>query len=233
MYNKGVSESNKINLKGILVGNGVADWDYDTTNAMLDFAFTHHITSYESRLEFNKYCIMEFDYSECERIVYEIEDWLENINIYDYLRECETPTTEDGEINYFSSYFLKAPWAFKHLKEKQEMMKNKKPNKNINKNNIKERINPPCMDDTNMYNYFNRDDVKSALHVKMDKEWELCSYDINTRYERLDKGSIWTYPTIISSGIRVLIFNGDTDMSVPYNGNQAWIKNLKLEIEKP
>ena len=233
MYNKGVSESNKINLKGILVGNGVADWDYDTTNAMLDFAFTHHLTSYESRLEFNKYCIMEFDYSECERIVYEINDLLENINIYDYLRECETPTTEDGEINYFSSYFLKAPWAFKHLKEKQEMMKNKKPNKNINKNNIKERINPPCMDDTNMYNYFNRDDVKSALHVKMDKEWELCSYDINTRYERLDKGSIWTYPTIISSGIRVLIFNGDTDMSVPYNGNQAWIKNLKLEIEKP
>ena len=82
-------------------------------------------------------------------------------------------------------------------------------------------------------NYFNRDDVKSALHVKMDKTWELCSLDVNNRYERQMKGSIWTYPTILSSGLRVLIFSGDTDMAVPFNGNQAWIKNLKLEIEKP
>ena len=56
LYNKDAISSNKINLKGILVGNGVADWNYDTNNAMIDFAFTHHLTSYEHRLEYNKYC---------------------------------------------------------------------------------------------------------------------------------------------------------------------------------
>ena len=235
MYNKGVSENNKINLKGILVGNGVADWNYDTTNAMMDFAFTHHLTSYELRMDYNKYCIEYFP-GKCEEILYKIEDLLENVNVYDYLRECETPTTENGEINYFSSYFLKAPWAFKNLKQKQKMMKNKPiffRNENKNKNKENERLSPPCIDDEGMRNYFNRDDVKSALHVKMDQNWELCSYEVYERYELLEKGSIWAYPTIISSGIRVLIFNGDTDMSVPFNGNQAWINNLKLEIEKP
>jgi carboxypeptidase C (cathepsin A) len=238
-YNKGVSESNKINLKGILVGNGVADWDYDTTNAMIDFAFTHHLTSYESRLEFNKYCIMEPDEEKCDKLVDEIDSLLDNINIYYYLRECENPTTEDREINYYSSYYLKCPWAFRNLKKKQQMMKNKpklfisekdKDNKTEKK---KLKLSPPCINDEPMVNYFNRDDVKSALHVKMDKEWELCSLEVNSRYERQMKGSIWTYPTILSSGLRVLIFSGDTDMAVPFNGNQAWIKNLKLEIEKP
>jgi serine carboxypeptidase-like clade 1 len=30
--------------------------------------------------------------------------------------------------------------------------------------------------------------------------------------------------------IRILIYSGDTDMAVPFNGNQAWIRNLKLPI---
>ena len=49
-YNKKMPISKKINLKGILVGNGVADWDYDVSPATTDFAFTHHLTSYENRL---------------------------------------------------------------------------------------------------------------------------------------------------------------------------------------
>ena len=102
-YNKGVVESNKINLKGILVGNGVADWNYDTTVAMIDFAFTHHLTSYETRLEFNKYCIMEYQEARCDEIVEEINGLLDGINIYDYLRKCEMPITEEGEIDYYSS----------------------------------------------------------------------------------------------------------------------------------
>ena len=69
-YNKNLKESQKINLKGILVGNGVADWNYDTSPAMYDFIFTHHLTSYESRLEYNKYCLLNetFDEQKCTDI---------------------------------------------------------------------------------------------------------------------------------------------------------------------
>jgi carboxypeptidase C (cathepsin A) len=182
---------------------------------------------------------MGYQEARCDEIVEEINGLLDGINIYDYLRKCEMPTTEEGEIDYYSSYFLKCPWAFPNLEKKQKMMKSK-PRSRTSKRKLyteeernKLKLSPPCISDEGMMNYFNRDDVKAALHVKMDKEWELCSLEINQRYNRLDKGSIWTYPTLIKSGLRILIFSGDTDMAVPFNGNQLWIRDLKLEIEKP
>ena len=234
MYNKGVIESKKINLKGILVGNGVADWNYDTTPAMLDFAFTHHLISYENRMDYNKYCLMENNKEKCNEVGNKISQSLENINTYDYLQECELPETETGERDYFSNYYKKSPWAFRNLKEKQEELKKKLKNKKNLKNSIqnKLKLSPPCYNDKPMTDYLNRADVKAALHVNTDLAWELCSGSVNGRYNRQDKGSIWTYPTLIESGIRILIYNGDTDMSVPFNGNQAWIKNLNLEVEK-
>ena len=242
LYNKNAQSYAKINLKGILVGNGVADWNYDTTNAMIDFAFSHHLTSYEHRLQFNQYCIMEYNQTKCDEILTKLDSWLENINVYDYLQRCEFPTNEYGDRDYFSSYYLRSPWAFHNLKQKQKKLKEKLEKmklKNLKPNNIliepqeKKLSAPPCVDDSAMTEYFNREDVKAALHVNANKAWELCNMDINERYVIQDKGSIWAYPTIIKEGVRVLIFSGDTDMAVPFNGNQAWIHNLGLEIEKP
>ena len=56
---------------------------------------------------------------------------------------------------------------------------------------------------------------------------------IHKRYIIKDRGSIWAYPTLIKEGIRILVYSGDTDAVVPFNGNQKWIRNLKLEIEEP
>ena len=221
-YNKDLPESQKINLKGILVGNGVADWNYDTTPATIDFAFTHHLYSYETRLEFNKYCIMEYDEIVCNRIFETIDDNLDGINIYDYLRECAIPETKNGEIIYNSKYYKYARWAFK----------NKKINKDKNPE-IKGPNSTPCFDDTNIEKYFNRKDVQDALNVEAKTTWYVCSDVVGDRYEMQEKGSIWVYPTLLKEGLRILIYSGDTDAIVPFNGNQAWIKNLKLEIEKP
>jgi len=236
MYNKEVKESQKINLKGILVGNGVTDWNYDTTPARVDFAFNHHLTSYENRMDFNKYCLLENNQTKCDEITNEITKCLSDINIYDYLQDCELPETETGERDYFSNYYMRSPWAFKDLKQKQAELKKKlEDKKNINNDiNINQKLkkSPHCYNDKPMHDYFNRANVKNALHVNSDITWELCSSDVSARYDMQKKGSIWAYPTLIKSGIRILIYSGDTDMSVPFNGNQAWIDNLNLEVEK-
>ena len=59
------------------------------------------------------------------------------------------------------------------------------------------------------------------------------SSNVYYNYIRLAEGSIWTYPTLINEGLKILIYCGDTDLIVPFNGNQLWIKNLKLKIEEP
>ena len=226
-YNKNLKESQKINLKGILVGNGVADWNYDTSPAMYDFIFTHHLTSYESRLEYNKYCLLNetFDKQKCKDIETNLEDDIDGINIYDYLRECKIPKNLKGELSTSSKYYKYAPWAFKKFKTTNEK---------INSQESKRLYGiTPCFDDTLIENYFNREDVQKALHVTAKRPFEICSDAVNKRYISKDRGSIWAYPTLIKEGIRILVYSGDTDAIVPFNGNQKWIINLKLEIEEP
>ena len=124
--------------------------------------------------------------------------------------------------NDTTKYYKYARWAFKH----------RKINKNKNAE-LKESNSVPCFDDSNVERYFNRKDVQSALHVEARNEWFVCSDEVGERYEIQEKGSIWVYPTLLKEGIRILVYSGDTDAIVPFNGNQAWIKNLKLEVEKP
>ena len=83
-----------------------------------------------------------------------------------------------------------------------------------------------------MENYFSRQDVQSALHITTKQKWHICSVTVSKRYERADIGSIWTYPILIKAGLKILIYSGDTDGIVPFNGNQLWIRDLKLGIKE-
>ena len=221
LYNEKVSASKKIKLKGILVGNGVADWNYDTEPAVYDFVFTHHLISYELRMEFVEYCKKNIDKQKCDNIKEKINQNIEGINIYDILQECQNSTSNDNNKNSNNFYYNYASWMFK-----------KKSPSNFIENLKKNSLEIPCIDVRNITKYLNLPEVKSALHVNQNINFELCSEEVSNRYKILEQGSIWTYPELLGK-IRILIFSGDTDLAVPYNGNQAWIKNLGLEIKKP
>ena len=228
-YNKLVPEDNRINLKGILVGNGVTDNDFDDITAIFDYAFSHHFISYEIRLKYIEYCIKNYTLNLCQEIVDKSWNLFDKINMYNIYEDCELPTTSEGEIDYYSSYFLRGSWAFKDLKKKQNMMKSKR---RLLSEEDSEDDNS-CFDDKFLIDYFNDDEVKKALHVNLAKHWEMCSDKIFEIYKTQYKASIWVYPTLISNNIRILIFNGDADMVVPFNGNIEWIEDLKLDIEEP
>jgi serine carboxypeptidase-like clade 2 len=227
-YNKDLEETEKIKLKGILVGNGVVDWKYDVNLARMDFLFTHHLTSYEHRLDYVKYCLTNKTYDEgkCNETYNSADEVLDGVNLYDYLRECKIPKNLKGEISSKSKYYQYAPWAFKRQKTANEELLN------LNEEE-EEGQSVPCFDDTNVENYFSRPDVQSALHVVNLTRWRVCSDDIFSNYSILDEGSIWTFKTLMKEGLRILIYSGDSDAVVPYNGNQLWIRDLKLETIEP
>ncbi len=118
-YNKKPETTEKIKLKGILVGNGVTDWKYDVEPARMDFFFTHHLTSYEHRLNYVKYCLTNKtrDEVKCNKIIDEAYEIIDGVNIYDYLQDCQVSDKSKGELSTKPTYYLRAPWAFKTFKK--------------------------------------------------------------------------------------------------------------------
>lgn len=79
---------------------------------------------------------------------------------------------------------------------------------------------PACIESEAPLEYFNRNEVKNALHVPTTIKWDMCSDSISMNYNTLPEGSLHLYPKLIKYGLRILIFSVDTDMAVPFNGNQ-------------
>eukprot|EP00928_Gymnodinium_smaydae_P043779 TRINITY_DN29273_c0_g2_i1.p1 TRINITY_DN29273_c0_g2~~TRINITY_DN29273_c0_g2_i1.p1 ORF type:complete len:494 (-),score=66.69 TRINITY_DN29273_c0_g2_i1:12-1493(-) len=77
--------------------------------------------------------------------------------------------------------------------------------------------------------FFKRRDVQEALHLK---EPGLSSFDYNTS----GPASVTLYPELAKQ-LRILIYNGDADMCVPYNGNEEWLMDLEdrgvLKVASP
>jgi carboxypeptidase C (cathepsin A) len=84
-------------------------------------------------------------------------------------------------------------------------------------------------------NYLNNLDVKKALNVRDDIEWEECSR--TTRYELKDKMLPMEkyYPMILTSkthqDLRVLVYSGDDDGVCGTIGTQRWIYNLGFDVD--
>ena len=77
-----------INLRGIIVGNGLTDLEVDIENALVDFAYGHGLYSQNTRDSFLANCNSTVLTLECKAARKEIRNSLEGLNIYDVYREC-------------------------------------------------------------------------------------------------------------------------------------------------
>lgn len=77
-----------------------------------------------------------------------------------------------------------------------------------------------CLSDTR--SWITSADVRKALHL--DKDTPGAS---RFSYRRSGPASITLYPSLVKTGLRFMIFNGDADACVPYNGNAMWIRMLE------
>lgn len=66
--------------------------------------------------------------------------------------------------------------------------------------------------------YFNRKDVQRALHLP-------TPANVQFNYKTSGPASITLYPSLIKK-LDILIYNGDADSCVPYNGNEEWTTDL-------
>lgn len=231
-YNASATEATKINLKGILVGNGVTDLAQDDFS-FIDFAYEHGLYSYEVRQRFVKHCgtVRPYPISTkplCAEAWASAELQMGKFFHYDIYRFCpDTPYSAKKD-------------EFSHLNFIYNKQRERQFGVTLNRNPVlsfledTESVEPNyyngCDDGGDASGYYNRPDVKKALHVKESITWKDCS---NLSYDQSKKGSIWVYPKLFKNQIKVWIYSGDTDGVVPYNGSRDWIINLNLQVVKP
>lgn len=86
-----------------------------------------------------------------------------------------------------------------------------------------DQIIVPCIDSDNADHYLNRAVATSALHVRGDITWAICSNTISVNYEKSGASMIPNYQTLINAGIRVFVYSGDSDSVVPWTGTAKWV----------
>ena len=215
----------KINLKGIIVGNGATDWKYDVTPSFLPMAYNHQLMDKELYDVFvNNNCTWYFrdvipghQPQVCKDAYQRFNKNTSRINWYDIYRkvyddQLSQPIGEtviDGEVRFYKRGYKMteyAPWLAERYGD-----------------------DSPILGDY-VSDYLNREDVRKAFNIPSSiQTWSACS---NTDYILQKEGSVWIYHLLKHAGYKILKYSGDTDGAVPTYGSERWIKELGWEIKK-
>lgn len=222
-----LDKSTKINLKGILVGNGATDWQYDTTPSYLPMAYNHQLMDrdlYDTFVQYN--CTWFFrdvlpghHPKECQDAMKTFNKLTSRINWYDIYRKVyDSPishpigeTQVGGETRYYKRGYKMtdyAPWL-KHMYGNDS----------------------PILGD-GVSDYLNREDVRKALNIPANVQtWDGCA-GAPFEYHLQKEGSVWIYELLKRNNIKILKFSGDTDGAVPTYGSERWIRDLGWATKK-
>ncbi|XP_058750835.1 serine carboxypeptidase-like 32 [Vicia villosa] len=207
-----------IDLKGILVGNPEISYAEDWWG-MIDYAWSHAVISDETHKIIRENC--QFNNTDntsssndvCNKGLDEMFKQYNEIDIYSlYTPVC----LADKGVS----------------KPMQKVMK-----LSSNKDMIPRIMGgyDPCIDHY-ATTYFNIPEVQKALHASDGhnlKNWSICNDFVFNNWEQSARTVIPVYSKLISAGLRVWIYSGDTDGRVPVLSTRYSINLLGLPITKP
>ncbi|XP_051884131.1 lysosomal protective protein-like [Pristis pectinata] len=208
-----------INFKGFGVGNGMSS-QYYNDQSLVYFAYYHGLIGDTLWANLNTYCCA---YGQC--------NFYSNNDVY-----CQESLYKvyqviyDGGLNLYSLYMKCAGGIQKNFGRIQAEMKNifqfykfdTKMAADTSRN-----FAPPCINDTAQWTWLNRADVRTALHIPENVQgWELCSQTISRTYGRIYTTMHDFYLALLSKGLRVLVYNGDTDMACNFLGGNWFVRAL-------
>ncbi|XP_023672803.2 lysosomal protective protein [Paramormyrops kingsleyae] len=93
---------------------------------------------------------------------------------------------------------------------------------------------PPCINSTAQTNWLNRGDVRKALHIPdILPAWDICSDVVGGHYHTKYETMRDIYLKLLGLGLRVLVYNGDTDMACNFLGCQWFVEALNQKETTP
>ena len=236
---RAIIEDGEINLKGILIGNGLTDFDVDTERSMVEFGYWHAVIGLETWKAFQRNCPHLDPESNdleprnvtqrCNEIRTQIANEFTGLDPYGIYRECPFGAFSSNNNQQQHSSQQKVMMNTLTKIRKQQRMKY------VNDDSELEPevgIWPPlCEDDFTVYNFLNNNTIKAKLGVDQSVTWVQCSEDVSMYYVMSE--SLDFYQTFINQHpeLRVWFFSGENDAVLPTIGTFRWMDKLKLGIK--
>lgn len=230
-----------LNLKGYLVGNGVADSMYDG-NALVPFAHGMGLISDQLFENVTKVCNGNFydNFSpDCEEQMAKVSMDIDRLNIYNILEPCYHGTSlSTFDIKSLPSSLLQAGKTEKPLAVRKRMFGRAWPVRAPilpgivpSWSQLLADVSVPCIDDRIATAWLNDPATRKAIHAKEESEigrWALCTGKLSFHH---DAGSMISFHRNLTlSGYRALIYSGDLDLCVPFTGSEAWTRSLGYKV---
>ncbi|XP_056614995.1 cathepsin A-like [Triplophysa dalaica] len=212
----------KVNFKGFAVGNGISSFALND-QSLIYFGYYHGLFGEQLWKDLNDNC--------CENGV---------CNFYNNSKEsCSVLVSHSFNIVYNSglneyALYLDCAGGVGFQKSYQRTMMHLFRNfrKHWESNNLVESSPtikgvPPCINSTAQINWLNRADVRKALHIPdVLPSWDICSDEVGAKYRTIYETVKKVYQKLLASGLRALVYNGDTDMACNFLGDQWFVEDL-------
>ncbi|KAF0931085.1 hypothetical protein E2562_002449 [Oryza meyeriana var. granulata] len=204
-----------INLKGILVGNGVTDNYYDNIGTVT-YWWTHAMISDTTYKAIMSSC--NFTSANVSRLCNRAMSYAMN--------------HEFGDIDQYSIYTpscaAAAANATGHRNRGKAVLRFKD-------TLIRRRSfgYDPCTE-TYAEKYYNRPDVQSAMHANttgIPYRWTACSDVLIKTWRDSEFSMLPTYKLLMKAGLRIWVFSGDTDSVVPVTATRFALSHLGLKTK--
>ncbi|CAK4346177.1 unnamed protein product [Aphanomyces euteiches] len=198
-----------VKFTGFAIGNPFTDSKVDG-GAKLDYLYSHGLISIESYQAVGAACPPETLW-QCTRA---------GPNCTEGCRSVVDTVTTSANLNSINIYYIYGDICV--LKDGQA---GKLTNYDIRPNTHR-GVYGPCNDQFAAA-YLQQESVQEAIHVSGGHvDWTDCA---SLNYHRTPS-SLQKYPTILSAGLKALIYSGDADAQVNFIGTQRWITKEALNL---
>ncbi|GCC35606.1 hypothetical protein chiPu_0014092 [Chiloscyllium punctatum] len=205
--------------EGFAVGNGLSSLYYND-QSLVYFGYYHGLFGDTLWNRLNRYCCKSGSCNFFNNT---------NINCRETLEEVFMIIYNSG-LNMYSLYMDCAGGVQKtnmrFLKDLQNLFQFYQ-FEVVEDSNDSSNLVPPCINGTAQNAWLNRADVRKALHIpQFVPTWDICSDVVGEKYERVYATMRDFYVKLLSKGLRVLVYNGDTDMACNFLGDNWFVHSL-------
>ncbi|PAV76124.1 hypothetical protein WR25_26417 [Diploscapter pachys] len=211
----------KINLKGFAIGNGCVS-ENEGTDSLVQFLYNHGMIDDTKWQQAKSQCCNNdtddcawhsASGSFCREFVESSTNsaWNSGLNPYNMYADCVN-TGNNIPLRFILDYRARI---------------GKKPNP-------LELGTVPCIDETPVTTYLNRQDVRKALQVPTSlPAWSICNDEINMFYNREVSDTTPIFQSALQAGMKVMLYNGDVDMACQFLMGQRFSRKLGIPVKTP